>query len=971
MDSSITRRCDIISNVIVAGTDDDSCFNFNFYRAFAVNVAALAAETSRLFSDRQVECVPTITGSVREFYIEPMLSCIGDYDVMSCFSNQLVVPNGYTVSRSSSDGDSKSFDVFVIHDSGSMLSNYVYLLHDAETTSVCEINEYTLRVTQRIACLSNCVHLQLFQASGPAIVRPTAEVLNNDGLFFGSLVSSDFVHCVHCPFWPPQAASWIHRRRYCGWPDAATVDLVVSQGCDVVPVSHPCHKDDTSQWRLSFSRAEVVLLNSWTTRQQIVYHMLRFFVKTERLKDKTSTGDHCDRLSMYHIKTLMLWACELQPPDCWTKKNVIQLCRELLNMLGTCLCEAFCDHYFIPDCNLLHYLNTNDRRIEETVHRLVSITDVELAEWFLQRYLKRYAAYNCPGYIQQLLNETTTSAQLGRALSSVIEWRTESFRVRLLVKLSSAASDLSTFLSGNITARMCKIYDAKRDALGPLHGVFVAFVFLKCSGEMRAGRCLSNRILHVLAAVAGREFSAVGDLFEKHGSVGTETLEKLMACWHGCVSRQSSYSSPRIFTELAKAFLHLALRLDDGHSGESTGCLANVYLAILYYTSGHYQTAVEFCKIAVTKRSNHSIAATDEQVLKVNAQLLSGFDTDIASSYGLITLYDYVKRKSMMSSQQTMYRYYANFYSVKAFARFFTIKCHDMYEVTAATNVRLYEAIQHYRQYVWKSSEKLFLADILLFRLVVARSSRFRSSPVFCWSDHLGRYGRLDVASAGFVAGELSELLIQSAVRHLTAFREFQADQLGSDCVACTTDFEALNAYRCREYDRCLSLSQNIVSVVFSMKSMPRVYIDNPQLVLMDDDIASLVGLMHIIGGSRPSLSQVATQLAIALYLEIQCLLKLGGPVPSLIQALLRTQIAYRKHNVNELLTHWILGFIYRKARLYLEETFASDMSPASLRHGESMIRARILQQDNSLVLRIQTITKSVTSGVEHLRLLM
>jgi hypothetical protein len=32
----------------------------------------------------------------------------------------------------------------------------------------------------------------------------------------------------------------------------------------------------THQWRLSFSRAETVLLNSWTPKQQIVYHILRF-----------------------------------------------------------------------------------------------------------------------------------------------------------------------------------------------------------------------------------------------------------------------------------------------------------------------------------------------------------------------------------------------------------------------------------------------------------------------------------------------------------------------------------------------------------------------------------------------------------------------------------------------------------------------------------------------------------------------
>ena len=57
----------------------------------------------------------------------------------------------------------------------------------------------------------------------------------------------------------------------------------------MVNVAHrQCRQDEWEskyQWRLSFSRAEIVLLNNWMPVQQIVYHMLRVFVKTELLKD--------------------------------------------------------------------------------------------------------------------------------------------------------------------------------------------------------------------------------------------------------------------------------------------------------------------------------------------------------------------------------------------------------------------------------------------------------------------------------------------------------------------------------------------------------------------------------------------------------------------------------------------------------------------------------------------------------------
>jgi len=71
------------------------------------------------------------------------------------------------------------------------------------------------------------------------------------------------------------------------------------------------------QWRLSFSRAEIVPLNSWIRERQIVYHMLRCFLKMQRLTDITdNTG--AEMLSNYNLKTLTLWACELKPISWWT-----------------------------------------------------------------------------------------------------------------------------------------------------------------------------------------------------------------------------------------------------------------------------------------------------------------------------------------------------------------------------------------------------------------------------------------------------------------------------------------------------------------------------------------------------------------------------------------------------------------------------------------------------------------------------
>jgi len=81
-----------------------------------------------------------------------------------------------------------------------------------------------------------------------------------------------------------------------GWPNLPTINFVVSNGCDVVRVAHRLCRPHVwlgkYEWRLPFSRAEIVLLNcnSWIPVQQITYHMLRFYMKKERLTESADNS---------------------------------------------------------------------------------------------------------------------------------------------------------------------------------------------------------------------------------------------------------------------------------------------------------------------------------------------------------------------------------------------------------------------------------------------------------------------------------------------------------------------------------------------------------------------------------------------------------------------------------------------------------------------------------------------------------
>jgi len=233
------------------------------------------AATRRPPDDAEADYIPLTTGSVAEFYIEPMLPHIGDIDVMCHLSTRLAIPQGHPPPTQLPAEFSNYVQVFEIVDSH--LPGYVYLelrylLTECRPTEDDKFSHF--EHDRQLWALN--AYLDDNPRHGPALLCDH---------IYASDLSVDIVPCRRCLSWPTQAADWPTRHRNYGWPDSATVDRVVSNGCDVVGVAHrQCRQDERMsqfQHRLSFSRAEIVLLNSWMPTQQIVYHMLRVFLKAE------------------------------------------------------------------------------------------------------------------------------------------------------------------------------------------------------------------------------------------------------------------------------------------------------------------------------------------------------------------------------------------------------------------------------------------------------------------------------------------------------------------------------------------------------------------------------------------------------------------------------------------------------------------------------------------------------------------
>src|SRR6218665_2154463 len=296
-------------------------------------------------------------GSTAEFYIQPLRSCIGDVDIFTVRPHLLALTDNNSDLTYAARAITDVADCFLMEPYNDYPAfvrlrrvAQIRLNWDSKILECIQIGDkQLLKTTDMSAEKAGCTH-------SPAVKHARS-----------TLPPHDVVECMLCPQWPKEAKNWPNRQRKYGWPATDKIEEIIHNGCHVVFAKHPACRNDIHQCRLSFSVAEVILLQSWTQIQQIVYHMLRFFVKRELIEKDCPKDDEV--LCTYHLKTLMLWSCEQMLPECWISTSVIEICCNLLQTVVKWLIQNRCPNYFIPDANLFHE-HFNQKVVDETVKRL-------------------------------------------------------------------------------------------------------------------------------------------------------------------------------------------------------------------------------------------------------------------------------------------------------------------------------------------------------------------------------------------------------------------------------------------------------------------------------------------------------------------------------------------------------------------------------------------------------------------------
>jgi len=320
----------------------------------------------------------------------------------------------------------------------------------------------------------------------------------------------------------------------------------------------------------------------------------------------------------------------------------------------------------------------------------------------------------------------------------------------------------------------------------------------------------------------------------------------------------------------------------------------------LYYTTGQYQTAIDHCTL-VTRSQDHSQCSSHV----VQGELLPKIDDDIDTVLGLAVFYQYVLSATLNQQQKR----YVSVFSTELFALYLHIRCVSVIRWSHVT--RTTDEVRRHTKYI-SQKDQLFTADVLLLRSIkmfYKLKLQYKPFPEQCQKSA----SELDTS-------ELVELLQQSAVEHLITYRQLEAQQFGSVSTIFTTDFEALYAYKCGDYQRCLLLSMQDIGALLASVDSPTISTYPQFIQLLDDDIVSLTALTLIVNPKvrDKNVGACIIQLTLMLYLMTQCQLKLHHSITSLTQTVNYIERAQQTVPTRRLLDHLTMKLTARRIINYL-----------------------------------------------------
>ena len=179
-----------------------------------------------------------------------------------------------------------------------------------------------------------------------------------------TILSYDHVPAFWIKRWPDVAGEWITRQRQFGWPSVSVIDEIIQNGVLLVAACHSNSTDPNNEWRISFTIAERILVDTLSSTQRLAY----LYAKLIWMSSLKSSSF----LVSYHLKNALLWLCEERSSEFWKGGKLVVCIREIFRWLHRDISDGHLRNYFIATDNMIP---TWVESTDDLVHSLDHIID--------------------------------------------------------------------------------------------------------------------------------------------------------------------------------------------------------------------------------------------------------------------------------------------------------------------------------------------------------------------------------------------------------------------------------------------------------------------------------------------------------------------------------------------------------------------------------------------------------------------
>ena len=827
----------------------------------------------------------TLTGSAAEFNLTFLMSSIGDLDIMYWRNNEMAFLDDDILTCLSSHKTEELHEVVECYklEFDPYFPGYVTLT-TVGTLKYCFISsKYYLEKGQALYTFlrpnNNVVFASTLNQTvhGPAIRIPENlradlrnRLLSNSE---DSTFAVDWVEAIRCVSWPHQVSNFTRRERHYGWPTSETIEQCVEAGCDLVAtgppglVNLPISHIELFYWRISFSRAEVILLRSWTPKQQIIYNMLRHYVKEEILSHREWI-DADKIINSYLIKTKMLQFCENMSACWWENSDFVDICCAILRSLLEGIRGIYCENYFMENCNLLCH-DVPPSTADNVKNALLILTKSNLRLWFLDRYHDYF--------VRNLGQDPSSSSelQLKKAILRTFRIRRMFYSgIYTIYTLVEEVQEGQIHRYENTMRELSRIDDRILD-------YFKAFAYLFVVKNILFKQAKRSDSLYVIDFLTAMVLANQPHIVRNHPSTfcsGTPVDRVLFVRSLQLSEYLSQMTSFPDFCLLAKLLQKTLKRLLKQYGCSRKYLIhSNSNLAALMYAIGQHEKAMKYGEDLLKAIDNTELSSTADMFCY---RLL--YVSEMSTAFGFYLLYSFVTLGPIEVR-----------ITVSHFVNLINILCRNPFLGGKAT---LHQTEPK------DNLEKNFPMDIC-FEAVV-RSSLSDQTPRKCYhytelnnesryihpmNRKLFEYTKLKFA----LTDKLYDILVKLGTEHLTRFHMILAnDLLHHRRNKIWFHYRAMHLYKEKRFRKVLTLGHlqpARENYFFDFLPTPEfqpavsecLSLYQHNIILLDDDILQVIGLLllydnnHLNKLHRLNKDWISPNFLVT-YLKIQCLLKLG-----------------------------------------------------------------------------------------------